>query len=121
MNTLFQALGIFGLILLLTIGIAFLQTLIARLKVESTVQLQCSTGDSEVMVINLNRYREEQPSDLKGRMDDAWKMIQDRRDFSHARWMQIQEQSRQEKESAAQLAEETVAQISQASKKGSKA
>lgn len=97
--------AILGGLLLLAIGWTFRQTLVARLKVDSTLQFQCSTGDSEVMVINLNRYRGEGSRELRARMDDAWGLIQDRRDFNHERWKKIQEESFREKAEAARNAE----------------
>lgn len=84
-------------------GILFLAVLCRHFykksQIETTFQVQCSSGDSEVMTFNYN-FKEGEGKELRqGKIDEAFEYIQNRRDENHAKWLEIRAKEISENES----------------------
>lgn len=55
--------------------------------------IQCSSGDSEVMIFNFNFLKGETEDSKASKLSEAFQMIQDRRDENHEKFLAIREQA----------------------------
>lgn len=77
-------------------GFIYLSNMVKRSKIEGSVQIQCSSGDSEVMSFTVNTFHGETPLQKSARFNEVFGMIQQRRDDNHAKWLEIKEKAIQE-------------------------
>lgn len=78
--------------------IAFSLTLFKKLKIDTTVQVQCSSGDSEVMSFNYNFSQDESDESKASKLKEAFDLIQDRRDENHLKFLEIKAEAIKENE-----------------------
>lgn len=78
---------------------AFIQ--IRKSLISNGVQIQCSSGDSEVMVFNLNFYEGEDEKSKQAKIRDAFSRIEARREENHQKWLTIKAKAVEENEQAA--------------------
>lgn len=91
---------IFVLICTLAILIAALFAHLAwkKSQIEASVQVQSSSGDSEVMSFNYN-FKEGESEDSKtSKIQEAFQRIQARRDENHAKFLEIKAKAIEENE-----------------------
>lgn len=81
-----------ALLLALVAGAVFLcfHAVMAAKKstVDTGVQIQCSSGDSEVMSFNLNFHKGESAEGKSEKIAEAFGFIQARRDQNHEAWLE---------------------------------
>lgn len=58
-------------------------------KIETGLNVSCSSGDSEVMTFNYNFVRGESEESKASKVFEAFQMIQDRRDENHRKWLEM--------------------------------
>ena len=57
--------------------------------IDTTVNVQCSSGDSEVMSLTTNFAKGESEESKKAKLASLWDRIQYRRDENHEKWLQL--------------------------------
>lgn len=87
----------------LGVGIAatFAYLMWEKSKIINGVQIQCSSGDSEVMVYNCNFLRGESEESKESKLSQGFQMIQDRRDENHEKYLAIKAAAIKENEDKA--------------------
>lgn len=65
---------------------------------ETIMNIQCSSGDSEVMSFTSNFVRGEDDESKASKIHEAFQYIQDRRDENHEKWLKLKEEAIQENE-----------------------
>lgn len=89
-----------GVSLVFGIGVmAF--THLRKSMVSHGVQIQCSSGDSEVMVFNVNFYEGEDEESKQAKVDDAFGRIEHRREVNHQKWLETKARAIAENEEKA--------------------
>lgn len=83
-------------VLCLVGGFLYVYSMIKRAKIEGSVQIQCSSGDSEVMSFTVNTYHGESEAEKTKRFNEVFGMIQGRRDDNHKKWLEVKEAAIQE-------------------------
>ena len=92
--TVFLSTAAFMALVFLTIAATWLYK---KSQIETICQIQCSSGDSEVMTLSANFVKGESYADRLAKQDLAFDMIQRRRDANHARWVKLKEDAIAEK------------------------
>lgn len=85
---------IFGIL-----AVVFMQ--LKKSMIETGVQIQCSSGDSEVIVFNLNFLVGEPEDKKQAKIDDAFGRIEARREANHLKWLEAKAKAIEENEAQA--------------------
>lgn len=86
------------LLVLMVSALAWTSIQFKKSLVKTGVQLQCSSGDSEVMVFNINFQEGESEDSKASKLAEGWQLIQDRRDENHAKWLEMKAKALEENE-----------------------
>ncbi len=68
-------------------------------KIDKSVQIQCSSGDSEVILYNCNFADDDSEEDKGAKLREGFNIVEARRLENHEKWLKIKAES--EKENAA--------------------
>lgn len=61
-------------------------------------QVQCSSGDSEVMIINFDLLPGETEDSKASKIAEAFQIVEDRREENHEKWLAIKKKAQEENE-----------------------
>ena len=75
-------------------------------KIETGVQIQCASGDSEVMTFSNNFLRGESQDSKDSKVSEAFRHIQNRRDENHEKYLAIKAKAIAENEAKVANGEE---------------
>lgn len=89
------------LITLIACGAALFALLYKKGQIESGMQIQCSSGDSEVMTFSHNFTDGEDEESKASKIHEAFEYIQERRDLNHQKWLELKAKAIEDNENHA--------------------
>lgn len=98
MNTFLIALVSVGLIAVIFLIFAMAVGQHKKSKVVSSVSVQCSTGDQEVLTLNHNFLEGESDLSKATKIREAYDFVDKRRDETHRKMVEIRQRAREENE-----------------------